>query len=144
MKIKTTKQMRLDKLLKYAWDNEIDLGCVFSESREKELYLYSEGVNFNHLDNGVILQNQTFTISTEEELTEHTVFDELHEYFWDLEDGLGITEIHTNESISGIQEEHGGETVLLSITVRIKADNKPTLIWSKDTGIPEEGVIECS
>lgn len=142
MKIKTTKQMRLDELLKYAWDNEIDLGCVVSDDGRKKIDLYSEGVSFEQLDNDRVMRCHTFAVPTEKELTEHTVFDELHEYFWDLEDGLGITEIHTNESISGIQEEHDGETVLLSITVRIKADNEPTLIWSKDTGIPAEGVIE--
>lgn len=142
MKIKTTKKMNLHQLIEYITNNGLktvsgDIMEYSSDYDNKVLVDYSGQISTY----GKFF-NDTFTVETEEELTEHTVLKEFHEYFWDLEDGVGVTEIITNDSISGILQEHDGETVPLSVTVRRTADNEPTIIWSKDTGIPTEGVIE--
>ena len=73
--IKTTKQMRLDELIKYVWDNEIT-NTTFKSN-------YSAIVRINeHGDVRtpyMIHRNDLFTVEIEEPITEDTVFDNLIE-----------------------------------------------------------------
>lgn len=70
--IKRTKQMRLDELIKYVWDNDI-----------KNLTIKNlDGVLINFLDDGrfesewCISQDDLFEVEIEEEITEDTNFEQ--------------------------------------------------------------------
>ena len=78
--IKTTKQMRLDELIKHVWDNDFSMKgfMVFKSDCDKfEVrisshmldYVWDKSSKFSSLNRGI-----TFTVEVEEELTEDTVF----------------------------------------------------------------------
>ena len=74
--IKTTKQMRLDELLKYVWDNGITnrkfQGNYFKHveiNEVGEVRLFMQGTPIFSFD-----KHNTFTVEIEEPITEDTVF----------------------------------------------------------------------
>ena len=73
--IKTTKQMRLDELIKYVWENGINNEDYYSDLGNH----VSVGVQTLLWTNGIIGKNDTFTVEIEEPITEDTVFDNLIE-----------------------------------------------------------------
>ena len=79
--IKTTKQMRLDELLKYVWDNGITnrkfQGNYFKHveiNEVGEVRLFMQETPIFSFD-----KHNTFTVEIEEPITEDTVFDNLIE-----------------------------------------------------------------
>lgn len=136
MRIKTTKQMRLDELIKYVWENEL-------KADNKLLRFVSQVDSVVEVDMsgqvrvyGQHYGNELFTVEVEEKLTEDTLIQDLADVFFDPLVGGPNVEYHT-DCIKNIKQD-GIETYSLAIFY------KDTLIWSKDTGIPAEGVIECS
>src|SRR5699024_5962951 len=71
--IKVKKQMRLDDLIKYAWDNQLNKIFV-SDKGLKNIGITIDSIDLRCLDNGIVSRNDTFTVEVEEEITEDTVF----------------------------------------------------------------------
>ena len=84
-KIKTTKQMRLDELIKYVWDNDnVFKGegqiCFEVDGQKNQGFVCFEnnmGASFS--TSRYIELDETFTVEIEEPITEDTVFDNLIE-----------------------------------------------------------------
>lgn len=147
MKIKTTKQMRLDELIKYVWNDENPEAKVeqtYYSRVGKRVSVDSGGIDFYEVDNNIVLKDDLFTVSTEEEITEETKFEELWEVYYnkvrsdvDTYKNGEANGVYST-SISQIMQENSidGENITLAIYYG------STLIWSKNIGIPAEGVIE--
>lgn len=140
MRIKRRKQMRLDELIKYVWEHGVENETYRSDMGNT----VSIGVQGLMWTNSIIGRDDTFTVETEEELTEET---ELPAILTGVkgDDGRMIYRQHTFLSINRVKE--GAAVASIKPIVIYATDfntpiNEITLIWSKDTGIPEEGVIE--
>ncbi|HCC5601705.1 hypothetical protein ACRS4I_00745 [Staphylococcus aureus] len=84
MKIKIKKEMRLDELIKWAWENpELATGKVFyTQVKSDSNYVYfSLYDGRNCVTRGFISTDDTFVVEVEEEITEETKFDRLFELF---------------------------------------------------------------
>lgn len=84
MKIKIEKEMRLDELIKWAWENpELATGKVFyTQVKSDSNYVYfSLYDGRNCVTRGFISTDDTFVVEVEEEITEETKFDRLFELF---------------------------------------------------------------
>ncbi|HDP5919725.1 TPA: hypothetical protein P6V48_001142 [Staphylococcus aureus] len=84
MKIKVKKEMRLDELIKWAWDNpELVRGKNFyPQCKSNETYVYFHLYDGRKcLINDFISADDTFIVEVEEEITEETKFDRLFEVF---------------------------------------------------------------
>ena len=72
--IKVNKRMRLDELIKYAWENDIKNKLYYSDSGKIVKFLgdgnYESGWDFGYHD--------SFSVKIEEEITEDTEFEELY------------------------------------------------------------------
>lgn len=78
--IKRTKQMRLDELIKYVWENSIS-DKEFKSETNPHVIVYVTQDN-NVLYNGYSIgENDLFTIEVEEEITEDTEFEFLVEVY---------------------------------------------------------------
>ena len=75
--IKTTKQMRLDELLKYVWGNSVNEKRVFLGNHEQRVVF--DNVGGFYPSGYVYSPDTTFTVEIEEPITEDTVFDNLIE-----------------------------------------------------------------
>ena len=72
--IKTTKQLRLDELLKLCWDNRITSGIYNSNKKSLVKVLDSYKV----IVLGCVSATDIFEVTYEEEITEDTEFDNLY------------------------------------------------------------------
>ncbi|WP_117218004.1 hypothetical protein [Staphylococcus aureus] len=84
MKIKVKKEMRLDELIKWAWNNpELVRGKNFyPQGKSNETYVYFHLYDGRKcLINDFISTDDTFIVEVEEEITEETKFDRLFEVF---------------------------------------------------------------
>lgn len=136
MKIKTMKKMRLDELLKNVWDGNLPAKTYASDRFTEIVNVKQNGVDFRELKFGDIHKNTTYTVEVEEIVTPTTRFDELTEYIYDSNDDHHFTAEHKGADISLIIdcETHQFKTQAIYC--------KDTLIWSKEHGIPESGVLE--
>ena len=75
--IKTTKQMRLDELLKYVWDNSVNEKRVFLGNHGQRVVF--DNVGGFYPSGYAYSPDSTFTVEIEEPITEDTVFDNLIE-----------------------------------------------------------------
>ena len=75
--IKTTGELNLHELIKYAWENGLE-NKTFRSSNGIDVKFHSGG-NFNIEYNCAILADSIFTVEIEEPITEDTVFDNLIE-----------------------------------------------------------------
>lgn len=130
MKIKTTKQMRLDELIKYVWEND-RVGELHRDNFGAEVHFNGAGT-FSTDD--YISSTSVFSVSTEEELAEEMEFKELWQIIWNEEIEAVRAIPRFDKSVEGISGNEYVNTLAIFY--------KDTLIWSKDTGIPAEGVIE--
>lgn len=121
--IKVKKQFRLDELLKYVWDNELNrIEAVSSSGRFKLKFIDNKSILVNSestlgpFGSTVSLSTTEWEIEVEEEITRSTIFDCLVRVGKD-----GVVE-RTHCSISGIKNEN---------TIRIYAllDEELQLIW---------------
>lgn len=136
MRIKTSKQMRLDELIKYVREGDLtfsDIGtATYCSDNGKRTVQFTKQGMIETL-NGLDINNDTFTVEVEEELTKETVFKELVILPKDRPTG---TSVAWNCSIEDLREDEK------KAKIYIPNNNKLTLIWSKDTGIPTEGTLE--
>ena len=70
--IKTTKQMRIDELIKYVWDNSINEKRVFLGNHGQRVVF--DNVGGFYPSGYAYSPDSTFTVEIEEPITEDTVF----------------------------------------------------------------------
>ncbi|UFA57202.1 hypothetical protein [Staphylococcus aureus] len=102
MKIKVKKEMRLDELIKWAWDNpELVRGKNFyPQCKSNETYVYFHLYDGRKcLINDFISADDTFIVEVEEEITEETKFDRLFEVF-EVSEGEYNSTSNRNTSIN--------------------------------------------
>ncbi|MFI0636168.1 hypothetical protein ACH36F_04670, partial [Staphylococcus aureus] len=88
MKIKVKKEMRLDELIKWAWDNpELATGRNFYPQVESDInyVCFSLYDGRNCVIKGLVSADDTFEVEVEEEITEETKFDRLLKVFGPIE-----------------------------------------------------------
>lgn|SRR5699024_199312 len=98
MRIKTTKKMRLDELIKYVWENDVEDTDFFSNEKlpsGQKVKLHVNPRDFDYGESGkkagvslkshgfVVDDSYTFTVKVEEELTMDTKLDEVTEIYYD-------------------------------------------------------------
>ena len=71
--IKTTKQMRLDELIKYVWDNSVNEKRVFLGNHGQRVVF--DNVGGFYPSGYAYSPDSTFTVEIEEPITEDTEFD---------------------------------------------------------------------
>ena len=71
--IKTTKQMRLDELIKYVWDNSVNEKRVFLSNHGQRVVF--DNVGGFYPSGYAYSPDSTFTVEVEEPITEDTEFD---------------------------------------------------------------------
>ena len=144
MKIKMTKKMRLDELIKYIFDNDEANRVFIDDGEDFAVHTTSSDadVNIEHLKGyggkKCISKRDTFTVEVEEELTEDT---EIH----------GATLIYYNELKREVKTFRYADVTPPSLkrilrprsdTVALAVFKGKQLIWTKEHGIPESGVVE--
>lgn len=72
--VKVKKQLRLNELIKYVWENGIDNENYYSDLGNH----VSVGVQSLLWTNSAISKNDTFTVEVEEEIDYDTVFEEVY------------------------------------------------------------------
>ena len=132
--IKTTKQLRLDELIKYCIDNDIEdttysIGentlmskdfAVISNPSYKSFRVSGSG---NFEITGYINKDVLFPVEVEEEITEDTEFELLVELYYSNGKYWSIN--HLNNSIYYVKDD---DTVFIYALI----DNKLELIWERD------------
>ena len=135
MKIKTKKKMYIGGLLEHVRKNKLRgrYFRVMGESRYIKVTL--DGDIYFDADFR-FKPDDTFTVTVEEIVTPTTRFDELTEYIYDSNDDHHFTAEHKGANISMIIdcETHQFKTQAIYC--------KDTLVWTKEHGIPESGVLE--
>lgn len=125
--IKIEKQLRLDELIKFVWDNELYPSRFDSTQGRYRLQFSHDGsvnstIGADGIFGGSIGRRSTlFEIEIEEEITEDTVFDSLIEI---VADG-GYIDHGCNISISDIEGQH-------SIRFYALINGKLELIWERE------------
>lgn len=140
MKIKTVKKMRLDELLKHVW-HEGGGHKTYMSNEGKSVDIDDSGIQFLNdykINSGIVLSRETFTVEVEEELTEAT---EVH----------GATLVYYNEPKREIKPFRYADVTSPTLkhiiqprsgTVALAVFKGKQLIWTKEHGIPESGVLE--
>ena len=131
MKIKTKQKLNLPELIQYVWENEV-YPCRYVNNFNGEVVFNDIGKFMT--DESFISPSSYFTVEDEEELTEDTVINGLADVFYDpLVDGINV-EFYA-DCIKNIKQD-AMETYSVAIFY------KDTLVWTKEHGIPESGVLE--
>ncbi|BBI90151.1 hypothetical protein within a prophage [Staphylococcus phage MR003] len=102
MKIKFKKEMRLDELIKWAWENpELATGRNFYPQVESDInyVCFSLYDGRNCVIKGLVSADDTFEVEVEEEITEETKFERLFEVY-EIEEGVYGTVSHTGVSVN--------------------------------------------
>lgn len=115
--VKAKKQMRLDELIKYVWDNHLYPETF--KSNFNDFAHFDKTGKYQLIEQKALNQAVKFTVEVEEEITESTMFDCLVRVGKD-----GVVE-RTHCSISGIKNGN---------TIRIYAllDEELQLIWEAE------------
>lgn len=128
--IKTTKQLRLDELIKYVWDNALYPSHF---ENDEGFRIYFDSIAGIKLVNDYVHTDATlFTVEIEEEITENTKFDTLVSTYPPLGySDESFVDVYTNQTINGVISDD--KTVGVE-TERIYAliDNKLELIWERE------------
>ena len=136
MKIKTTKKLNLPEFIQYVWEGNLPLFKYLADGDD------SDDRYIRFLNNGVVKviggmsKDDTFTVEVEEIVTPTTRFDELTEYIYDSNDDHHFIAEHKGANIRLIIDCETHQFTTQAIYC------KDTLIWTKDSGIPESGVVE--
>ena len=138
MKIKTTKKLNLPELIQHVWENKVYPSVWRSEESPDDdwtIQFFEDGMFRSY--NG-FHDYDTFTAEVEEELTEDT---ELH----------GATLVYYSEpsrEVKSFRYAYESSPTLKHIiqprygTVSLAVFRGIQIIWTKDSGIPESGVLE--
>lgn len=129
--IKVKKQMRLDELIKYVWDNRLYPETF--ESNFNDFAHFDKTGKYKLIEQRALNQATTFTVEVEEEITEDTELVGFQEVFLDKELRELKVEIHAplkRKSINDVLEEHYEETECLQIYAKV--NGKLELIWEAE------------
>ena len=119
--IKTTKQLRLDELLKLCWDNHITSGIYNSNKKSLVKVLDSYKV----IVLGCVSATDIFEVTYEEEITEDTEFELLvGVYFYD-DVGRYNASTFYNRSIDDVKDSE-------ALCIYALINEKLELIWESD------------
>lgn len=117
-KIKVKKQMRLDELIKYVWDNAIYPSHFECHAGFKIHFDSRAGIK---VDNDYVHSDATvFTVEVEEAITENTVFQTLIEI-----DKWQESHEHTCESFIGAKDD---DTIAVYALIEFRLE----LIWEAE------------
>ena len=118
MKIKDKKKMTLLQLIEWAWENGIKDEVFFSsDNRMKSLYFNALGrVEFS--DSDQFSSYDTFTVITEEEITEDTVIPEMLVIF-----SNGVTDLTNNKRLNDLSGTNLKSAYIMNDDLRL------ILIW---------------
>lgn len=151
MKIKTTKQMRLDELIKYVWDNNLRNRAFIPKTPDAgdHGYIVRAGVNGGiEFDNQGLFVSQPFqfyVVEVEEELTEDTLLQDVKLIGLTRKGGRRVNyemsewscPLDARTSISGIKRAYD-----LKSLHKVNRDGSLTLLYTEEHGIPIDGVLE--
>lgn len=115
--IKRTKQMRLDELIKYAFENNVKNKRYISNNGKDVMFFGNGSLAATYWNIG---SEDLFPVEIEEEITEDTEFDTLVELFF--MDGEFCTITHLYNSINGVEDD---STIFIFALI----DDKLELIW---------------
>lgn len=118
--IKTKKEMKLPELIEWGWKNEIKERS-FTSNDDKVTANFEDMGRF--ISDSYISKDVTFTVETEEEITEDTVIPKMLEKSFDAYQNI-VLDIQVNHSINMVKEN--AEVLTLHI---INDDDTHTLIW---------------
>lgn len=102
VKIKRKVEKNLPQLIEWAWENDVK-GETFPIDQNEEAGIYFATNNDFMMNNAdYIRYNNTFTVTTEEEITEDTVIPKLMTTFKKtcLEGGIGYQRVRIDENYS--------------------------------------------
>ena len=124
--IKIKKQMRLDELIKYVWDNdnvfkgEGQICFEVDGQKDQGFVCFENNMGASFSTSRYIELDETFTVEVEEEITEDTVFDNL------IEVTKNDNVLHYNRTnISDVAN-------LASKRFYALIDGKLQLVWERD------------
>ena len=117
--MKVKKNMSLDELIKYVWENGINNEDYYSDLGNH----VSVGVQTLLWTNGIIGKNDTFTVEVEEEINNTTIFKSVVGVL--NNDEIMLTNMHT--TIEGIQDRYGSMKEIYAVI-----DGKLQLVWERD------------
>ena len=100
-KIKTTKQMRLDELIKYVWDNHLYPETF--KSNFNDFAHFDKTGKYRLIEQKGINQATKFTVEVEEEINNKTIFKSVVGLL--NNDEIMLTNMHT--TIEDIQDKYG-------------------------------------
>lgn len=131
MKIKQKRQVRLDELLKYVWDNDLT-DCKFYDESEEPIFII--GTNSSLKNTDYVGKNDLFTITEEVEVTEETELNLV-----DIYKDYGLPLQLAFEKNVSIKELLAGDKESKLDTIYIHLQNEDgsigDLIWSKERGL---------
>ncbi|MBE5673748.1 hypothetical protein HU219_07470 [Staphylococcus sp. SS35] len=129
MKIKVKKEMRLDGLIKWAWENpELASGRNFYPQTKSDInyVCFSLYDGRNCVIKGFISADDTFEVEYEEEITEETKFDWLFEVY-EIQEGVYKSALHKGISLN---ERFEDDNIFPTKAFYILNDDLTmTLIW---------------
>lgn len=138
MKIKTKKTMNLPQLIEWAFNNPKEVESKIFESDNIDYFSNTAHVQFSNDGYGVrmdssVTVDDTFTVTTEEEITEDTEIPKLMTTFkkTTLEGGIGYQRVRIDENypiklMLNRAESHGEPVEALHI---VNDDSTHTLLW---------------
>ena len=123
--IKTTKQMRLDELIKYIRDNRVREKTFRTDEHgnalSNALKVDEDGLIETYFPNMRI--NNSFTVEVEEEINNTTIFKSVVGVL--NNDEIMLTNMHA--TIEGIQDRYGSMKEIYAVI-----DGKLQLVWERD------------
>ena len=128
--IKTTKQLRLDELIKYVWENSVNEKRVFLGNHEQRVVF--DNVGGFYPSGYAYSPDTTFKVEVEEEITKDTKFDTLVSTYPPLGYSCdSFVDVYTNQTINGVISDDktvGVETERIYTIINGKLE----LIWERD------------
>ena len=126
MKIKTKKYLNLLQLIEYAWDNEIENKEYPCDGFEDKTVIFNGMGWAEFSDEYSYNKTDFFIVTTEEEITEDTVFENLIE----VREGLTGHMTWENATIDSEKDNSSQE-------FHAYIDGKYELIWTHEKGMVE-------
>ncbi|MDW3894473.1 hypothetical protein QI333_03705 [Staphylococcus saprophyticus] len=141
VKIKRKVEKNLPQLIEWAWENDVK-GETFPIDQNEEAGIYFATNNDFMMNNAdYIRYNNTFTVTTEEEITEDTVIPKLMTTFKKtcLEGGIGYQRVRIDENypIKLMLNKAEAHRELVETLHIVNDDGTHTLIW-RDGKLIEE------
>lgn len=131
MKIKQTRQVRLDELISWAWNNDVKSKRFCSDKCNEVYFDRDKWITF---DCACVTQDERFTITEEVEITEDIALDEMvivQTKYFDGHKTKYVTRV-VNRSIKECKRT---KDTTLHEAWTINGNGIGELIWSKERGL---------